>query len=309
MPDTPLLFDLTDWSVIALTGADRQSYLHSFCTNDIKKLNTGDTCEAFIPNEKGRILGHVFVLNGTEELTLISTPQANQVLASHLTKYLLGVEAEITDKTSVFALMAVIGDNAAEAIGLSTELEPNRMQEVSIAGCQSIVSRQAMMLPPTYLIAVQQTSLDQVRNQIFENGAAQGTTEQFEQLRITAGFPIVGIDLSDANIVQESARVEATTSFKKGCYLGQEPIARLDAMGHTNKELRGFRIESAAVQPGTKILAEEKEVGEISSVVKVDEAQSLALGIIRIKHAQPGNNVAIVTYNGTYPAEIYWDHK
>lgn len=308
MTNETTLFDLPNWSVVTITGPERKSYLHSFCTNDINKLAEGAICEAFIPNVKGRILGHVFVLNQADELRLISVPGANQTLVPHLTKYLLGVEAEVTDRTLETTLFAVTGTNAAEALGIDGNSDSSHSSTLKDSG-SCLVSPIGLTEQPTFVVSGDPQSIADFKQRLRNDDVCLGSADQFERMRIEAGFPYVGIDITEANLAQEAARTENAISFTKGCYLGQEPIARLDAMGHTNKELRGFKIDSADVSPNAKILAEEKEVGVISSVIKTDDGQSIGLGIIRIKHAKPGNKVAIVTESGTYSAEIYWDHK
>ncbi len=286
MPHDPMFLDLSNWSQITITGPDRKSYLHSFCTNDINKLKTGECCEAFIPDIKGRILGHVFVISREEHLKLIAVPGANEILTPHLTKYLLGVDATVTDVTSENGLLCLVGEGATNFIDLAV--------------CVNITNL------PTYLVDAQLTQIKAVKHQLKNHGLAEGSPELFERLRIEAGFPYVGRDISDANIAQEAARTEQAISFTKGCYLGQEPIARLDAMGHTNKELRGLHIKGSEVVVGSTVLSEENEIGTITSVAQRDDATCVALAMLKSKFTQPGTSVAVVTNTGTFPAKVYW---
>ncbi|WP_417849312.1 YgfZ/GcvT domain-containing protein [Thalassoglobus sp.] len=301
-----LLFDLSVWSQIQITGVDRKSFLQSFCTNDIIKLDSGAVCEAFIPDIKGKILGHLFVVAEDEHLTLLAVPGSNETVAPHLTKYLLGVEAEVHDTTSDTALLCLAGDNVADFIGETVSLELNQGKKIELGGTSVLIVRVDITNFPTYLISGSREEIQIAQLHLLEKGVSVGTDSQFERLRIEAGFPFAGMDISEANIAQEAARTEQTISFTKGCYLGQEPIARLDAMGHTNKELRGLVIEAESVSIGASVLAEEKEVGTITSVAQRDDGTSVGFAILRTKFAKPGTSLVVTDAVGTYPATVFW---
>lgn len=286
MPQDATFFDLSNWSQITITGPDRKSYLQSFCTNDINKLKTGECCEAFVPDIKGRILGHVFVISKEDHLQLLAVPRGNEILTPHLTKYLLGVEAAVTEKTNVNGLLCLVGEGVADSLDLAVPVN---------------VTNQ-----PTYLVYGRLEEIETLKHQLQSQGITEGSKEQFERLRIEAGFPHVGQDISDANIAQEAARTEQAISFTKGCYLGQEPIARLDAMGHTNKELRGLHIEGYDAAAGSAVLGEEIEIGTITSVAQRDDGTCVALAILKSKFTKPGTSVVVVTNAGTLPAKVYW---
>ncbi|MEW4490042.1 glycine cleavage T C-terminal barrel domain-containing protein [Thalassoglobus sp. JC818] len=289
-------FNLAGWTQVLLSGPDCKSFLQSFCTNDISKLQAGDVCEAFIPDIKGRILAHVIVLAGEDSLRLISGPGTGEVLVPHLTKYLLGLNAEVVDVTATSRLLVVAGEDGIQALDAKEFADQTGAQVVSLD----------VLAEPSIWISAAAEHVDAIESRLQSQGVTEGTEAEFERLRIAAGFPLVGRDLSDANIAQEAGRTDRAISFTKGCYLGQEPIARLDAMGHTNKELRGLLAEHEAIPVDSVVLAEEKEIGRISSVASLGEGRSIALAVIRTKFASPGTSVAITTENGTFPATIYW---
>lgn len=306
IPDSLLFFDHSGWSQIKITGNDRKSFLHSFCTNDIQSLKPGEICEAFIPDIKGRVLGHVFVLDFEKHLLLLGTAGTNQTIVPHLTKYLLGVDAQVVDQTGQSRILCLIGSQVHNVLGLAEDIYMNRHQITRVNEVEFSVARLDVTSEPTYFLFDSSTDLRPVVVAFNEQGLPISAGVEFERLRISAGFPYVPTDISDTNIAQEAARTERTISFKKGCYLGQEPIARLDAMGHTNKELRGLLIDCGDILPGSEVLAEEKSIGIISSCVSLNPDQSVGLAVIRTAHAKPGNRVAVVTESGTFPATIYW---
>ncbi|TWT51569.1 tRNA-modifying protein YgfZ [Thalassoglobus neptunius] len=302
-------FNLSGWTQVLLSGPDCKSFLQSFCTNEISKLCSGDVCEAFVPDIKGRILAHVIVLASDDSLRLISGPGAGEVLVPHLTKYLLGLNAEVNDATATSRLLVVVGENGLQAIDEESDLDTNRWTTLTSSDDQENSAQVAsldVLAEPSIWIAGGVEQVEEIESRLQARGVSEGADEEFERLRITAGFPLVGRDLSDANIAQEAARTDRAISFTKGCYLGQEPITRLDAMGHTNKELRGLLIENEDTPVDSAVLAEEKEVGRISSVASLGDGRSVALALIRTKFAAPGTQLAVTTKDGTFPAKVYW---
>ena len=119
----------------------------------------------------------------------------------------------------------------------------------------------------------------------------------FEALRIEAGFPLYGVDISEDNIAQEAGRTKQAISFTKGCYLGQEPIARLDAMGHVNRELRGMRLAEGPVPRGQTPVFDEsgaQQVGTITSAaMSYADNKPVALAMLRAQATRPGTSVRV----------------
>src|SRR5690606_8042294 len=131
---------------------------------------------------------------------------------------------------------------------------------------------------------------------ITAQGVALGSRDEFESLRIDAGFPHYGIDISEDNIAQEAARNEQAISFTKGCYLGQEPIARLDAMGHTNRQLCRLHVDTdAAPQHGTAVRSTEgADAGRITSAAKAPDGNGVvALAMLKSAFTAAGTPLKV----------------
>lgn len=305
-----VVFDLSDWTQIEVTGSEARSFLHNFCTNDIKGLKEGQRCEAFVCDIKGRILGHTQVLAHSQGLRLISVPGASGQLVTHLTKYLLGADVTFTDRTSELGLLCVQGEQRAEVeqvlealAGSPVSLELGDCRTVAIGGSQCLIAATDMVAGSAVLLSGDRDSL---KAAMAEKLLSFGTADEFERLRIEVAFPRVGQDIGPENIAQEAARTAQAISFTKGCYLGQEPIARLDAMGHTNKELRRFKIQGSGVQAGATVQVSGAVVGTLTSLASgEDPATSVALGMIRTKHAEPGTEVTVISNGEEFPAVVW----
>lgn len=253
------MVDVSDRTKLELRGADRVKFLNSFCTNDIKRLQSGDSCEAFVCNVKGHVLAHIQVLCRDDALWLDTVPGQGERLAAHLDRYLIREDVQIVDRTADFAAFIVTGE---EADGFRVGVAPH------------------------------------ARLLWLEKGDAptgiRCSREALEIVRIERGFPWYGTDISDENLPQEVDRNQQAISFTKGCYLGQETVARIDALGHVNKTLcqitfAGNAVPAAAVE----LSSGDKVVGHVTSAAwSPKHSAPLALAYIRRGSNEPGRKLS-----------------
>jgi len=310
-PAQAISFDLSDWSQIEMSGTGARTFLNNFCTNDIQKLPPGGSCEAFVCDLKGRILGHVLIHSIADQFHLVGVPGTAEALIPHFSKYLLDAPVQILDRTREWGLLCLSGAELTALLrstaGSKFELAPEQNQLVQIAGGTLLIAGTHLLTPMASLVSGTREVVAAWREQIPAATLKRGSSQEFELLRIESGFPRYGQDLGENDIAQSAARTKRAISFTKGCYLGQEPIARLDAMGHTNRELRGLLIRGTGIETGAAIVLAEKEIGRITSVAW-SEARSatLALAMVRTQHSAPGTEVQVQTAHALFPAKIYW---
>jgi folate-binding protein YgfZ len=165
---------------------------------------------------------------------------------------------------------------------------------------------------PGVFLATARTQLARLWRELIAASVYPAGAAAFHACRIEAGFPLYGIDLSENNLAQEAARTDIAISFTKGCYLGQEPIVRIDALGHVNREVRGLRLESAPTpEPGDAVLSDQgREVGVITSSALVPgEDRPIALGLLRSSHATPGTEVRVRIGDTQIGASVFWSRR
>jgi folate-binding protein YgfZ len=150
---------------------------------------------------------------------------------------------------------------------------------------------------PGYLLLIPRGQLDEIQQLLTSAGIAPGTSETFEVLRIEAGFPRYGSDISDENLAQEVGRTAQAISFTKGCYLGQEPIARIDAMGHVNRQLCRLKLANGPVPAsGAELFAadDDKPVGHVTSAAfSPTDNLPVALAYLRTQLLAPDTTVLV----------------
>lgn len=299
------VFDLSARTRLVMTGSDRRSFLHNFCTNEIRGLADGASCEAFLLNVKGRILGHILVSAEEDRLSIGSVPGQGPALIQHLEKYHLLEDFQLTDCSGETCEFLVTGPASVKLLGEAgfdvSDLGVFQNRRVATPGDESVsdvlVQRFDMLCDPGFLLTVNGTG-ESLVSRLEAAGISAGTEVAFEALRVAAGFPVYGIDLSVDNLPQEACRTAAAISFTKGCYLGQEPVARIHALGHVNRELRVLEIrgeETPAV--GTALLRPddtEKEIGQLSSVSwSWQRGCAVGIAFVRSQFASSGTELPI----------------
>jgi folate-binding protein YgfZ len=287
------LVDLADRSQVELTGRDRATFLHNLCTNDIKRLSPGGGCEAFLCNVQGKSIGHGLVFCGPESLVLETVPGQGGRLVAHLDRYLIREQVELHDRSAEWAELLLAGPEAEPLLaGMGVVIPPGRLAHAAatFGGHPVSVRRVEFTVPGGILLSVPRAAMADVRQILTAAGATVCGRRAFEAARIEAGWPSFGQDISDENLPQELARDQQAISFTKGCYLGQETVARIDALGHVNRTLCGIRFQGETPPAaGSELTAAGKTIGRITSATFSPRLSApLALAYVRRGHNAPG---------------------
>jgi len=268
---------------LVLKGADAANLLHGQLSNDIESLAVGSGCEAGLLTPKGKLLGIVRVLNTAEgEYSLDIDRVSLQDLFDQLRRASVGHQAELIKATLETSQLSVIGPNADQVVGSGDLAEEHSSRQVLLGGTRArIVStwEGADVIFPS-------EALDGVLTALKGAGAEPGLEAAAECLRVEAGRPRWGIDLDDSVIPQEADLNGRLVSFTKGCYVGQETVARLFYRGSPNRTLRGLLLDQP-VNPGTPLTLDGKDVGTVGSVSAPQSDAVTALAIVR-NSAEPG---------------------
>ena len=276
--------ELVDWSSVTVTGADRQTFLHNFCTNDIRRLVPGQSCEAFFTSVKGKILGHGLVSCREDELVIVTVPGQGPSLVAHLDRYVIREDVAVRDSTAERSYL-LLSDS-----GL--------MDEVLLALPQ--MSWDLIGRPTSGLVEVPTSELPALRKALLEQRATECDLAAFDTLRIEAGMPLFGVDFNTDNLPQEVGRDKLAISFTKGCYLGQETVARIDALGHVNQQVGGVEFAGTEVpRSGMELTRAGHVAGHVTSATFSPRLNApLALAMLRRDAHSPGSELESVAGGG-----------
>ena len=308
-----VVVDLGQRTQLELTGADRQKYLHNFCTNEIRNLQPGQSCEAFVTTIQGKIKAHIFIFAEENALWVDALPGYEDLLFAHFDKYLITEDVQFHRRSNEYAEFYASGPEVLPrlaALNLPVkDLAAGRHVRAELESHPIAVRRVDWLGVPGCLIQVPVAAAAAVWKTLVSGGlqpAGQGT---YAALRIGAGLPDHGVDLTEDNLGQEAARTNLAISFTKGCYLGQEPIARIDSMGHVNQELRILRLQSGPIPiAGAKVLmpGEVREAGAVTSAAWDPVAQApIALAIIKRNYLSPGTKLNVVCGDQEVAATVF----
>lgn len=290
--------DFSGRTQIELTGADRTAFLHNFCTNEIRKLQPGGGCEAFITSTQGKILGHVLVFCRADSLVLETVSGQGQALIAHLDRYLIREKVELHDRGTERGELLVGGAQSESLMrGLTDTNLPasiNGNADIELAGIAVSIRRVEITSPASFLVACSAAETDAVRQAIEQAGGMACSDEVFDIARIEAGWPLYGRDITDKNLPQEVSRDAQAISLVKGCYLGQETVARIDAMGHVNRHLVGVKFGGDDVPAnGCELFGAEKVVGHVTSAAHSPKLDApLALAYVRREQSAIGTKLS-----------------
>jgi aminomethyltransferase len=279
------VFDLGWRSKLAATGEDRVRWMNGMVTGNVRDLQPNRGAYSFLLNPQGHILGDLYIYNRGETLLLDTDASQAARLREAFEKYIIMDDVEVTDISEKLTAIGLHGPQAAailEKCGVNAgALQPLELRDVAWHDVGLSLVRTAAN--DAYELWLAPLNAARLWEAAVMAGATPVGTEALEMLRIAAGIPRYGQDIRERDLPQETEQHQAL-DFTKGCYVGQEIVERIRSRGQVHRMFTGFRLEGAAA-PGTKIQADGKDVGELTSVASLPQSngtrQTIALGYVR----------------------------
>lgn len=302
------LIDLSARGRVVLLGADRQKMLNGQVTNNVKDLKPGEGCYAALVNAKARMLSDLNIYALRDELLLDFEPGFTGPIVERLERFIIAEDVHVVDAAPHYGLISLQGPDAGDilrAAGRFAEIPQKPLTWVSTAdadGGEIYLMRQERIGGPGFDLFVPNAAIGR---------AMEGWTELVERAgggcvgwnalevaRIEAGLPRFGADMDETQLAPETGISDRAISYTKGCYSGQEVIARIRTYGQVAKALRGLRLSDGDDSPptGTRLFRAGKDVGYLTSVVRSPALNArVALGYVRKECNAPGNELAVGT--------------
>ena len=301
-----------------LTGEDRAKFLHRIISNDVEGLSTGQGTYATLLTHRGKIIADMNISVLENGIGIDTAPETTESLFNELDKYIIADDVEFSDVTAETGAIAVHGPKAADLVQSVLDINElaelpercNCFREADARFTHAIVcARTDGTGEMGYTLYTAAEALVSLWEALMTEGARFNVQpigwDALESLRIEAGVPRYGTELTDSVIPLE-AELEHAIDFEKGCYIGQEIVARMKYRGHPNRLLRGIEIESDLTAQdchefyaGAKVFNGDKEVGWITSAIFAPTlGKSIALGYVRMAVTEAGSRVQIETSDG-----------
>lgn len=282
------LLERSERGKLLVSGPEAGEYLQGQLTNDTEAIAPGEGLYAALLDRKGHLQGDMRVLRPGEapDLWLDTEPEALEAARRHLQTYKIGRAVEVADVSAERAILSLIGPRAVEIAG-SAPLPEHACEEVTLGGARCL----AVGTTSGIDVFAAAAERDRVWDALLAGGAAEVSPAAAEILRIEGGRPRFGAEMGAETMPAEAGIVERAVSFTKGCYIGQETVARLHYKGRPNRHLRGLKL-SAPAQPGEPVRLDGKEVGTLGSAAISPALGPIGLAILR-REAEPGGAVAL----------------
>jgi folate-binding protein YgfZ len=308
------LFDLSGHGLIGVTGKDAAQFLHNLCTNEVVKLPVGRASESFLTTAQAKVVDHVWILNvsGDEPTYYVDVGENEGTrVYKHLDSYIISEQLELQNLTEQFAHFHFAGPQSCHLLNEIASRDLGLLQDLEAIEVARDAHRLRLwrrnrlgvigfdLLWPAKETDVWMPALE-------KSPRVSAGCAAYDCLRIEAGLPRFGIDITEANLPQEVGRIDQTISYTKGCYIGQETVARVRTFGHVNRMLRGLLLpETKLLDPGTKVFHEQQEAGAITScTISPRLNRAIALAYLRRGHDAPETNLTLGQANSNEMAVV-----
>lgn len=285
-----------DRGLIRVRGRDRVSFLNGQLSNDIQALSPPDYCYSFVLTPQGRIVADLHVIARDEELWLETASERVAPVLARLDRYLVADDVTLEDGSERWVRFGLEGPGARRIL----EAALGRGLQQDAVGWE---------VPPYWIaafgwtgeLAYQFFAPPEAASELDERVRAAGAGEgmallepaALEVARIEAGVPATGREIDEQVLPAETGLLSRAVSFSKGCYTGQEVVARMDSRGRVSHRLVGLRFDGEDAEPGARLLSDGRTVGDVSSVARSPRHGVIGLAYVRAAFAEPGTELGV----------------
>ena len=303
------LCDRSHWGRIQMTGDDRLRFLHNQTTNDFDSLKPGQGCDTVFVTSTGRTIDLATAYATDDAVLLLVSPGYNQRLMEWMDRFIFFADkVELEDITESTVAFSLLGEGLTAALGMEALVQqPYATHQVmAIGGVEVRVAVGSGLMTPGYTLIAAANDAAPLWQTLTAAGAQPLGTQAWEQLRIRQGRPASGQELTD-DINPLEAGLWQTISLSKGCYIGQETIARLHSYRGVKQQLWGIKMNAAA-ELNSPITEGEEKIGKLTSYTQTPEGH-FGLAYIRTKAVTPGLKVTIGAAEGELVAVPFVTHE
>lgn len=306
------LIDFSSRGRIIVSGTEAVPFLNGLITNDVKTLELNSWMMAAFPNVQGRLLAAIRVLHTSAGYLLDTEAITSGKVLELVKRFTLAGDFQVADLTASTASISVQGAGSSKIIravlgeGLG-EVERQRVVQTQLPGGAAVtVIRASHTGEDGFDLFTEADNARSLWDALIAAGAQPVGLQALEVLRIEAGLPRYGVDMDETSIVSETTLDDAV-SFTKGCYIGQEIIARIKHRGHIAKKLTGLRFDGEVrIEEGAKIRSVDgKQIGRVTSATYSPHlGRTVALGYVKYDYLAPGTAVRVISSDEEIPAEV-----
>jgi len=298
------LFDRSGFELLEMPGEDRERFLNGRVTCEVKGLEPGSGIYGFVTSAKGRVLADLSVLALDDRFWLVLAPGKGGEIRENFEKYVLADRVEMRLDEDLVSV-GLAGPGAVDLLADLGEVpsQPRAHRKIEVGVQEARLVREVDLGVPTFSLWLPRVGAEEALEVLLAKGAVAVGEEAVEILRVEAGRPLFGQDFGPENFPQETGLDEEAVSYTKGCYLGQEVVARIHYRGGVNRHLRGLKL-SAEAETGSELLLEGRAVGTLTSTVDSPREEGwIGLAILHDR-AEPGAVLEVEGSGSTTVVEL-----
>ncbi len=290
--------------VLRMTGEDALDLIDRLSTNEVVERPTGSVVATVLTTNKGRVVDLLTLLYMSDHWLVLTSPGNQQRVIDWIDEFTFGEEIELEDVTEEKGFVTVIGPRGGEVLGVGS-LESLRWVKATTAEVGVVICRGGVGLDGALKVIAPSGSVEEICSALVGAGAQEMDPEAYEVFRLDAGIPVFGREFGEEVNPLEAGLWEAV-SFTKGCYVGQEVVARLNTYEKVKRYLAKLSLEDESVpESGTPLTVDGKDAGKLTSVSPVAvSGRRAALGYVRKKYAEPGAMLIAETADGSVACEF-----
>lgn len=294
-------FDLSSRGRVEVSGGEAVQFLNGMLTNDVARINDGEWMHAAFPNPQGRLIASARVFRLGSAYLFDTEAATYPVMLRALERFTMAGDFHVRDLTGETALLSVQGARAPEIVGEAlgdeaARVERGRVSKISANGGEVMMARATHTAEDGFDLFADGGAARNLWDALRAARARACGFDALEILRVEAGVARYGVDADETNVVIEIVDEDAAVSYTKGCYVGQEIIARIHWRGHVAKKLAGLAFDADAdVKAGARLRSEDgREAGRITSVAHSPRLERrVALGLVKYEHLRPGTKLNV----------------
>ena len=287
------VLDLGFRTIVRAHGEDRVSFLQGMLTNDVAALGVGAGCPALLLTIQGRVTADLCVTSLEDALLLDVDVRARDALVEALDQRIIADDITLAAPDEPVALIGLEGPRAEALLGGVADVGPFGNRMIDVGGVALRVVRAGQLGAEGFVLHAPAAAATAVWDALVAAEARPCGMDALESRRVEVGVPRLGVDMGEKTLAIELP-LEAAISSTKGCYLGQEVVARGTQRGKVNRRLMGLRLEGPAPALGAALVRDGKETGYVTSVTYAFGAGTLAaLGFVRREHWEAGTELAV----------------
>ena len=289
----------TGYGCLKATGEDALDLLNRLSTNKVDQLQPGHWAPTVLTSDRGRIVDLLSVIHTGECVYLLTSPGQQQAVVEWLDKYTIMEDLEVEDVSGATAVMALAGEGSEAALDLESgdgERLPGLQypaSTVNVGGQEAIAVSQPLGMLPCCLLVAPAAAAGDIASALAALGASEADSDGWEDLRIASGAPAFGSEMGEPFNPLEAGLIGAI-DFTKGCYIGQEVIARLDSYQRVQRYLSVLRFsEGSDASPGAELYHDGRPAGTVTSLYRTPGGELRGLGFVRTAAATPGETLEL----------------